>query len=160
MSSTSTKHSQVHNTFVIERTYPVPVADVWHAMTDNDAREQWFGGGLNDTFEAEERSHEFKIGGGGFETGRWHDGPQTRFVSQYTNIVDQERFVYTYDLWVDAGHLSTSLTTVTMEAIAEGTRLTFTEQGVHYDGLDSPAQREKGTNGLLDQLGEYLTTAT
>jgi hypothetical protein len=40
-----------------------------------------------------------------------------------------------------------------------GTRLTFTEQGVHYDGLDSPAQREEGTNGLLDQLGEYLTAS-
>jgi len=159
MTSTSAKHSQVHNTFVVERTYPVPVADVWHAMTDNDAREQWFGGGLNDTFDAEERSHEFKVGGGGFETGQWHNGPRTRFVSTYTDIVDQERFVYTYDMWVDGGHLSTSLTTVIMEAVTDGTLLTFTEQGVHYDGLDSPAQREEGTNGLLDQLGEYLTAS-
>ena len=159
MTTTGAKHSQVHNTFVIERTYPVPVAAVWHAMTDNDARDQWFGGGA--TFDAEERSHEFKVGGGGLETGRWHDGPQERFASTYTNIVDQERFVYTYDIWVDGGHLSTSLTTVTMEAVTmeavvEGTRLTFTEQGVHYDGLDSPAQREEGTQGLLDQLGAYL----
>ena len=103
-----------------------------------------------------ESSHEFTVGSGGFETGRWHNGPESQFRSTYTDIVDQERFVYTYDLWVDAGHLSTSLTTVAMEAVAEGTRLTFTEQGVHYDGLDSPAQREEGTKGLLDQLGDYL----
>ena len=159
MNSTSRQHSQVHNTFVIERIYSVPVGDVWHAMTDNDAREQWFGGGLNDTFDAEERSHEFKVGSGGFETVHWHDGPRTRFVSTYTDIVDQERFVYTYDLWVDGGHLSTSVTTVTMESAPGGTLLTFTEQGVHFDGLDSPAQREEGTNGLLDQLGEYLTAS-
>jgi len=157
MNSTSTQHSQVHHTFVIERTYPFPVADVWHAMTDNDARDHWFGGGANESFDAEESSHEFKVGSGGFETGRWHNGPETRFTSTYTDIVDQERFVFTYDMWVDSGHLSTSLTTVAMGAVAEGTRLTYTEQAVHYDGLDDPAQREEGTNGLLDQLGEYLT---
>ena len=154
---TSTQHSQVHHTFVIERTYPVPVADVWHAMTDNEARDQWFGGG--ESFHTDEKSHEFKVGSGGFETGRWHNGPESRFASTYTDIVDQVRFVYTYDLWVEAGHLSTSLTTVAMEAVAEGTLLTFTEQGVHYDGLDDPAQREEGTKGLLDQLGDYLTAA-
>jgi uncharacterized protein YndB with AHSA1/START domain len=154
---TSTQHTQVHHTFVIERTYPVPVAAVWHAMTDTQARDAWFGGGVNESFHADERSHEFAVGRGGSETGRWHDGPETRFSSTYTDIVDHERFVYTYDLWVDAGHLSTSLTTVAMEAVAEGTRLTFTEQGVHYDGLDSPAQREEGTKGLLDQLGDHLS---
>jgi uncharacterized protein YndB with AHSA1/START domain len=153
---TTSQRSQVHNTFVIERTYPAHVATVWHAMTDADARDQWFGGGLNETFEAEERTHEFKVGSGGFETGQWHGGPTTRFVSTYTDIVEHERFVYTYDLWVDGGHLSTSLTTVAMETVAEGTRLTYTEQGVHFDGLDSPAQREEGTKGLLDQLGEHL----
>jgi len=36
------ERSQTHATFVIERTYPAPVEAVWHALSDNDARDQWF----------------------------------------------------------------------------------------------------------------------
>jgi DNA-binding transcriptional ArsR family regulator len=39
------------------------------------------------------------------------------------------------------------------------TRLTYTEQGVHFDGLDSLEGREEGTRGILDQLGSYLAAA-
>ena len=39
------ERSQAHATFVIERTYPVPVEAVWRALSDNDARDQWFGAG-------------------------------------------------------------------------------------------------------------------
>ena len=52
--------------------------------------------------------------------------------------------------------MSTSLTTIALEPDGEHTRLTYTEQGVHFDGLDSPEGREEGTKGLLDQLGAYL----
>ena len=34
------RRRQAHATFVIERTYPVPVAAVWQALSDNDARDQ------------------------------------------------------------------------------------------------------------------------
>jgi hypothetical protein len=36
------------------------------------------------------------------------------------------------------------------------TRLAYTEQGVHSDGLDSPEGREEGSGGLLGHLGSYL----
>ncbi len=36
---------QAHATFVIERTYPVPVEAVWHALSDSAARDQWFNAG-------------------------------------------------------------------------------------------------------------------
>jgi hypothetical protein len=36
------------------------------------------------------------------------------------------------------------------------TRLTYTEQGVHLDGLDTVEGREEGTRGLLDNLGSFL----
>lgn len=151
------KRSQAHATFVIERTYPVPVAAVWQALSDNDARDQWFSAG--DAFAAEEKSHEFRVGGHGSETGQWHGGPRSRFRSTYTDIVDQQRIVFTYDMWVDDQHLSTSLTTIVLADEGAQTRLTYTEQGVHYDGLDSPEGREEGTRGLLDQLGSYLAAA-
>jgi len=38
------ERSQVHATFVIEREYPAPVDQVWHALSDASARREWFGG--------------------------------------------------------------------------------------------------------------------
>lgn len=149
-----TERSQTHATFVIERTYPVPVEAVWHALSDNDERDQWFGAG--DAFDVQEKTHEFRVGGHGTEEGQWHGGPRSRFISVYTDIVDLQRIVFTYDMWVEERHLSTSLTTIVLEPDGDYTRLTYTEQGVHFDGLDSPEGREEGTKGLLDQLGACL----
>jgi hypothetical protein len=59
-------------------------------------------------------------------------------------------------MWIDGRHLSTSLTTIALEPDGDQTRLTYTEQGVHFDGLDSIEGREEGSSGLLDQLGSYL----
>jgi len=149
-----TERSQIHATFVIERSYPVPVEAVWHALSDNDVRDQWFGAG--DAFDVQEKSHEFRVGGHGIEQGQWHGGPRSRFTSTYTDIVDLQRVVFTYDMWVEERHMSTSLTTIVLEPDGDHTRLTYTEQGVHLDGLDSPEGREEGTKGLLEQLGAYL----
>jgi uncharacterized protein YndB with AHSA1/START domain len=153
--NSTTERSQTHATFVIERTFPVPVAQVWHALSDNDARDQWFGGGS--AFDTKDKSHDFRVGGHGIEDGQWHGGPRSRFESTYTDIVDQHRIVFTYDMWVDDQHMSTSLTTIAVEPDGAGTRLTYTEQGVHFDGLDSVEGREEGTRGLLDLLGSFLT---
>jgi hypothetical protein len=64
--------------------------------------------------------------------------------------------IFTYDIWVDDRHMSTSLTTIVVEPDADGVRLTYTEQGVHLDGLDTVDGREGGTRGLLDNLGSFL----
>jgi uncharacterized protein YndB with AHSA1/START domain len=152
--SDTIERSQAHATFVIERNYPAPVAAVWQALTDNDARDQWFGGGPE--FEVDQKAHDFRVGGRAVEAGRWRNGPASRFESTYTDIVDLYRFVFTYDMWVDDRHLSTSLTTVVVEPDGDGTRLTYTEQGVHFEGLDSVEGREEGTKGLLDNLEAFL----
>jgi uncharacterized protein YndB with AHSA1/START domain len=148
------ERSQTHATFVVERCYPVPVHAVWHALSDNKARDQWFGGGSE--FDVRERSHDFQVGGQATEEGQLLSGPSSRFVSTYTDIVDQQRMVFAYDMWVDDRHLSTSLTTIAVAPDEVGTRLTYTEQGVHFDGLDSVEGREEGTRSLLDSLGSFL----
>ena len=151
--SDTIERSETHATFTIERRYPTSVEALWHALSDDSARDQWFGGG--DVFETTEKSHDFRIGGG-VEDGQWNGGPTSRFVSTYTDIVEHHRIVFTYDMWVDGRHLSTSLTTMVVEPDDDGTRLTFTEQAVHFDGLDTVEGREEGTHGLLDNLGAYL----
>jgi uncharacterized protein YndB with AHSA1/START domain len=149
------ERTETHATFVLEREYPVPLSKVWHALSDNDARAQWFGGGPE--FDLIDNSHDFRVGGHGVEDGRWNNGPRSRFESTYTDIVDEHRIVFTYDMWVDDRHMSTSITTMVLEAIVDGTRLTYTEQAVHFDGLDTVEGREEGTAGLLDNLGRVLT---
>ena len=156
MTNTS-QHSQVHATFVVERSYPQPVERVWHALSDNAARDQWFGAG--EAFAVREKSHDFRVGGHATEEGQWHGGPQSEFRSTYTDIIDLKRIVFTYDMWIEGQHLSTSLTTIAPKPEGNGTRLSYTEQGVHFDGLDSVEGREEGSAGLLDQLGAYLASA-
>jgi uncharacterized protein YndB with AHSA1/START domain len=148
------ERSQVHATFVIERTYDADVARVWHALSDDGARDQWFTGGAE--FSQTEKSHDFRVGGHGSEEGQWHGGPTTRFFSTYTDIVEHRRIVFTYDMWLDGRHISTSVTTIALEPDGDRTHLTYTEQGVHLDGLDSVEGREEGTKGLLDLLGTHL----
>ena len=68
------------------------------------------------------------------------------------------RIVFTYDMWVDGRHLSTSLTTITLAPDGDGTLLTYTEQGAHFDAMDTFEGREEGSRGLLDQLGMFLAS--
>ena len=151
----TTQRSQTHATFVIERSFPSPLDRVWFALSDSDARDHWFGGGS--AFDVSDKSHDFRVGGRGVEEGQWHGGPRSRFESTYTDIVEPQRIVFTYDMWADGQHMSTSLTTIVLEPDGDGTLLTYTEQGVHFDGLDTVEGREEGTRGLLDNLGAYLS---
>jgi uncharacterized protein YndB with AHSA1/START domain len=152
--SDTIERSQIHATFVIERSYRASVDAVWHALSDNDARSQWFGGGAD--FDQREFSHDFRVGGSATEDGQWHGGPTSRFFATYTDIVERQRIVFTYDMWVDGKHLSTSLTTIALEQVGAGTQLTYTEQAVHFDGLDTVEGREEGSRGLLDKLGSVV----
>ncbi len=152
--SDTTQRSQTHATFVIERAYPFPLQRVWYALSNNAARDQWFGGGAE--FAVEVKSHDFRVGGRVVETGQWHGGPRSRFEATYTDIVEHQRIVFTYDMWVNHRHMSTSITTIALEPVSDGTRLTYTEQSVHFDGLDTVEGREAGTRGLLDNLGVVL----
>ena len=152
--SPAIERAEVHATFVIERALAASLADVWHALSDNDARDQWFGGGP--AFEVAEKTHDFRVGGRATEVGEWHGGPRSRFDATYTDIVTHHRIVFTYDMWVDDRHLSTSLTAIVVEPVGDHTRLTYTEHGVHYDGLDTAEGREEGTRGIIDRLENHL----
>jgi hypothetical protein len=59
---------------------------------------------------------------------------------------------------LDDRHISISLATVELKPAGKGTRLIFTEQAIMLDGYSDPdaRERERGTRGLLDQLGASL----
>lgn len=154
---TVSERSTVHSTFVIERTYDASPERVFAAWADPAAKAQWFGpsekpaGSYSLEFRAGGREHlSIPLPGG---------GPVYSFDAVYQDIVPGRRIIYTYDMHRDEDRISVSVATVEIEALGAGTRLTLTEQGVFLDGLDTPAEREHGTNVLMDTLGTHLLSS-
>ncbi len=147
------ERSTVHSTFVIERTYPASPERVFAAWSDQAAKAHWFGPGEK---YAESYSLDFREGGREHLSVTAPDGAVYSFDAVYADIVSARRIVHTYDMHRNDARISVSVATIEFEAVDDGTRLTLTEQGVFLDGLDTPAEREHGTNALLDALGSHL----
>ncbi|KQT02311.1 SRPBCC domain-containing protein [Cellulomonas sp. Leaf395] len=152
--TTSATSAVAHATFVVERTFDADLTRVWDAFAVPEQHAQWFGS--DPGFTETEAHEEFRVGGQAVQDGQWHDGPTSRYVATYTDIVERSRIVSTYDMWVGGEHLSTSLSTIELEAVDGGTRVTYTEQGVFLDGKEDGSQREAGFQGIFDTLATYL----
>lgn len=142
--------------FTLTRDYPVDVGRVWDAFAVEEQKFAWFGD--DDAFDPGEWMFDFRVGGRDVAEGRFHDGPLSRFEATYTDIVEHVRIVNTYDMWLDGIHMSTSVASFEFEPIDAGTRLTQVEHGVFFDRFwaDGP-NREAGSRGVLEKLGDYLT---
>jgi uncharacterized protein YndB with AHSA1/START domain len=145
--------SVTHATFVIERTYDASPARVFKAWADPKAKALWFGdpGQDTDTFELD-----FRVGGREVNRGGPEGGPRYAYDARYHDIVPDERIVYAYDMYMDDTRISVSLSTIELAPDGAGTRLVYTEKGAFLDGHDTPEQRERGTETLLDALGATL----
>jgi uncharacterized protein YndB with AHSA1/START domain len=148
--------SITHATFTIERTYEAKPVHVFRAWADPEAKALWFGaasGGADSAYELD-----FRIGGREVNRGSF-EGDEYRYEALYHDIVDEDRIVYTYDMYMNDARISVSLGTIELRADGDGTRLTYTESGAYLDGADTPEQRQAGTEQLLDALGESLKAA-
>lgn len=149
-------HSVVHATFQLERTYDAPVARVWRALTDEAAKQKWFGGAPGE-WELLERRMDVRAGGRERLKGRWKGGVVSTFDAIYQDVVSLERLVYTYEMHLGDKKISVSLATVQLRPDGGKTTLTITEQGAFLDGYDDAGSRERGTSHLLEALGASLT---
>jgi uncharacterized protein YndB with AHSA1/START domain len=142
--------------FTLTREYPAPVDRAWNAFAVEAEKLSWWGAG--DAMEPREWVFDFRIGGRDIAEGKFHDGPVSRYEATYTDIVEHQRIVTTYDMWIDGVHMSTSVASWEFEPIVEGTRFTHVEHGVFFDQFwNDGVGREVGTRGLLDALGRYLS---
>ena len=150
-----TQSSVAHETFVIDRSYDVPVAQVFRAWADPQLKARWFAGSA----AALEAGYEldFRVGGREVNRGGPPGGPIYTYQSQFHDIVAEQRIVYTYEMYADETRISVSVATVQFRRHEAGTQLVLTEQGVFLDGHDTVAQREEGTRALLDSLAAVLS---
>jgi uncharacterized protein YndB with AHSA1/START domain len=148
--------STAHSTFVVERTYEAEPARVFEAWSDPAAKTRWFGPPQKPEGAY---SLDFQIGGREHLRIEQAAGPTYTFDAVYQDIVPGQRIIYTYEMHRGTERISVSVATVEIEELGAGTRLTLTEQGVFLDGLDTPAEREHGTNALMDTLGAALQSS-
>ena len=152
------ERSVILDTFSIERTYPVPPAEVFAAFASSEAKTAWGGADIEVPADAEPSEFDFRAGGrerftvaGG--------GSVYRYDALYYDIVPGQRIVYCYEMYRDGTRISVSLATLEFGKSGDGTAMTWTEQGAYLDGFDGPeagALRKGGTAQMLDLLTGYL----
>lgn len=155
-----TEQPVIHDTFVIERTYPVPASRVFAAFTTAEAKEAWGDTGDLAAADGAAADAEFDFQVGGRERfGFGYQGVTYRYDARYYDIVPGQRIIYSYEMYAGDARISVSVATVTFRAAADGTTLTWTEQGAYLDGYDGPDAsrlRQEGVTEMLDGLAKYL----
>lgn len=147
-----------HATFTIERDYPSPPSRVFRAWTDPEAKRAWFSCHEDWRFEG----HELDCRAGGSERLDTYpsNGDEVHaYRAHYYDVVDNERIVYAYEMYLGEKRMSISLATVLFEPHASGTRMTFTEQVVMLDERWDAEGREMGTREGFSNLERYLMRA-
>jgi uncharacterized protein YndB with AHSA1/START domain len=155
-----TERSVIHDTFVIERTYPASPSRVFAAFASREAKDAW--GDTGDIAEAEPTTGqaEFDFRVGGHERfGIVNQDVTYTYDAIYYDIVPGQRLVYSYEMYADDVRFSVSIATIEFVKADDGTTLTWTEQGAYLDGVDgpdAPRLRQGGTSEMLDGLAKYL----
>lgn len=155
MARNDSQRSVVHAEFHLERVYDSPVARVWQALTEPQAKARWFAGSA-EKWAVLERQMDIRVGGRERLRGRWPSGLVTTFDAVYQDVVPEQRLVYCYQMFLDDVKISVSLATLQLEPTGQGTRLKVAEQGAFLDGYDDAGKRAHGTGILLDTLGTSL----
>ncbi|MGH7191075.1 MAG: SRPBCC family protein [Acetobacteraceae bacterium] len=150
------ERSAVHATFRLERLYDAPVARVWKALTDEQAKAKWFGAPASE-WALIERQMDVRVHGRERLKGRWKGGVVSTFDALYHDVIPNQRLIYSYEMHLDERKISVSLATIGLSNEGARTRLTVTEQGAFLDGYDDAASREHGTGLLLEALGTSLS---
>jgi uncharacterized protein YndB with AHSA1/START domain len=148
----------IHDTFVIERTYPAPIERVFAFLSDPAKKRRWY---ADDTSGAEEFEMDFREGG--TERNRYRMNERTPFPGAilandgtYQDIVPGRRIVLATSMTLANRRISCSLITFELLGKDGATELILTHQGAFFEGSGGPQMRKEGWERLLEGLGEAL----
>jgi uncharacterized protein YndB with AHSA1/START domain len=153
--------SVIHNTFVLERSYPKPPKPVFSAFADEGKKRRWCAEG--EANEVQQFAMDFRVGG--VERLIYKLKPGTPVAgmiitneSRYLDIVPETLIVTATTMDLGEKRILVSLVTAEFIETDNGTDLILTHQGVYLsgpNGLTAP-MIETGWNGLLDSLQTEL----
>jgi len=149
----------IHNTFVIERTYPRSAGDVFAAFSVPEKKRRWYAeGGAHDVLSYD---LDFRLGGAEVLIGKMKPdtpvaGAVLKWSQTFIDIVEDKRIVFTQTVDFEDRRISCALISVDLKPEAAGCAMMFTHQGVFFEGADGPEMREMGWRGLLDGAADAL----
>ncbi len=149
--------SIIHNTFVLERSYPKPRRTVFLAFADEGKKRRWYAEG--DTNDVQQFDMDFRVGG--MERLIYKLKPGTPVAGmiitnegRYLDIVSETLIVTATTMDLGEKRILISLVTAEFIETDNGTDLVLTHQGVYLSGPNglTPLMIETGWNKLLDNL--------
>ena len=156
----ATEPTAVHNTFVIDRSYPQPPARVFAAFAQPAQKRRWY---AESDHEIQEFEMDFRTGGSErfryrFKEGHQLAGAEISNETGYQDIVPEERMVWTTRMTLNGKVILVSLVTLEFLSSGDGTELTLTNQGTFMEWPGGAAMIEAGWRTLLDRLGKELAS--
>lgn len=148
----------VHDTVVVERSYPVARARVFAAWADVEQRRLWHFPGDGD-WVLLEMTQDFQVGG--VERSRFgpRQAPDLMSEGRFLDIVSGERIVSAGTMHRNGERVSVTLCTVELaDDSAGGTRVRLTDQSAFLDGSEQPQDRRSGWGQVFERLGRQLAT--
>jgi|HubBroStandDraft_6_1064221.scaffolds.fasta_scaffold262098_1 uncharacterized protein YndB with AHSA1/START domain len=150
----------VHNTFVLERSYPKPPEDVFAAFADPDKKRRWYADSRG--LEVVAFDQDFRVGGVERLQYRFNQGspfPGAALVNEgrYQDIVPNRRIVTASTMDLADRRISATLVTFEFLPTDKGTDLICTHQGTFFEGADGPEMRQQGWQTLFDRLEKALS---
>jgi uncharacterized protein YndB with AHSA1/START domain len=153
--------SAIHNTFVLERSYPKPPRTVFAAFADVRKKRRWFAEG--DGHEVQQFELEFRVGGTErlkykLKAGTPVAGMIISNESRYQDIVPEQRIVSSATMDLGEKRIVISLVTAEFLPTDKGTNLILTHQGTYLSGPSglTPQMLEAGWRKLLDILAAVV----
>jgi uncharacterized protein YndB with AHSA1/START domain len=154
MTDSKPGRSVVRGNFAITRSWKASPAKVFAAFATEAGKAKWFAGPPG--WEEHEKSFDFREGGRETISGKHANGMVSSFDCLYRDIVENERIVYSYVMYIDGRKISVSQACIELKPEGTGTKLVLHEYGDFLDGYDDAGSREHGTNFLMDQLAKSI----